>query len=291
MNMYKVIADSGSTKTDWVIVDENSAIVDRIRTVGFNPYFQSSEFIFNEVSRAFSKVSIDMENVTEVHYYGAGCSSKENNHIVEAGLATQFNNAKVQINHDLVAAARCSLGDADGIACIIGTGSNSCVWQGQEVISNIPSHGYIFGDEGSGSFLGIELLKLVLEGKLSDEVKRKFDKEYKLSEEQILNSTYKEKDPNVFLANFAKFYSDNLDVPLLRGIVYQGFDNFFKKRIVPYQNYKSLDLGFVGSIAFYYSEILTEVAEAYGCTIKNIYQCPIDGLLDYHLEIKLLKAI
>jgi glucosamine kinase len=284
MSKYRIVADSGSTKTDWVIVDENSQFAEEIKTMGFNPYFQTSEFIFNEVLRAFKDSKVVADDVIEVNYYGAGCSSEEKNNTVASALQLLFRKAVVHINHDLVAAARSCLGREDGISCILGTGANSCVWEKGKVISNVPSHGYIFGDEGSGSYLGIELLKLYLSDNLSAELTKKFEREFKLSKDQILNTTYREKDPNVFLAHFASFYEPNLEHDFLREIVKKGFVNFFEVRVVPYENYKNYNLGFIGSIAYFYQDILREVAAEYGVTITNINRCPIDELVKYHIE-------
>ena len=280
--MYKIIADSGSTKTDWVIIDSNQEIVEKINSMGFNPYFHSSEFIFDEVSDSFSKLNIELDKVVEVHYYGSGCSSEEKNAVVNNGLKPIFKNARIFINHDMIAAARATLGNSDGIACILGTGANSCVWVNSKITANIPSHGYIFGDEGSGSYLGIELLKLYLGDNMSQQLKVSFENEFKLSKNQILDKTYQEKSPNVFLASFAKFYISNLHHEGLRNIVYQGFKNFFEVRVVPYPNFSDYNLGFVGSIAFYYEEILTEVANEYGMSINTITRSPIVELTEYH---------
>ncbi|MGB1039281.1 MAG: BadF/BadG/BcrA/BcrD ATPase family protein [Flavobacteriales bacterium] len=289
--MYKVIADSGSTKTDWVIIDSNSEIVEKIKTIGFNPYFQTAEFIFNEIFKSFSKSKLDLDKVTEIHYYGAGCSSTERTTVVKNGLQPQFLKARIYVNHDMIAAARATLGNGDGIACILGTGANSCVWEDSEEKANIASHGYIFGDEGSGSHLGIELLKLYLSDKMDDELKKSFENEFKLSKDQILNTTYKESSPNVFLASFAYFYHANLHHKVLRDIIYKGFKNFFEVRIVPYPNFNSYELGFVGSIAFYYDEILKEVASEYGMSIKKITRCPIEELTEFHSDNQTVKQL
>lgn len=291
MTNLKIIADSGSTKTDWVLLDENSNVIERVKTIGFNPYFQSSEFIFNEIEIGFRHLESVLDDITEVYYYGAGCSSKEKKRIISSALKSLFNNGIITVNHDLVAAARATLGSQDGIACIIGTGSNSCLWKNQEVVENIPSHGYIFGDEGSGSYLGIELVKLYLEDKLSPDLKVRFEKTFKLSKDQILNSTYKEKNPNVFLANFATFYTPYIDDPQLNEILIKGFEQFFEKRIIPYKDYKKYKLGFVGSIAYHFDEIIKKIADKYGLEIVHITKCPIDNLVEYHTLNKVFKTI
>lgn len=284
MNRLLVIADSGSSKTDWVVIDQNGDHVSRIRTIGFNPYFQSTEMIFSEVERGFAHLGEKLSFVSAVHFYGAGCSSEEKNKIVEKAIQPIFRNADIHINHDLEAAAVATLGDENGIACIIGTGSNSCVWVSNEVIDNVPSHGYIFGDEASGSFLGKELVRRYLMGLLDDTLTSSFQEVFGLSKEQILNATYREPSPNVFLAKFAKFYSLHPNNPTLMSILEDGFNKFFEVRILPYANYASYKLGFVGSVAYYFQPVLKKVVEQHGMQIAKIIQCPIEELVAYHTK-------
>ncbi len=283
MSTFSIVADSGSTKTDWAIIDADSNIVEKVRTKGFNPYFHSVDFIQNEVSKVFKGVGVESHNIGVVHYYGAGCSSDEKKGIVEIALGSQFGNATINVHHDLVGAARASLGHNNGIACIIGTGSNSCVWENGHVSDNIPSHGYVFGDEGSGAHLGIELVKLYLQNNLNDTIRTAFEERYGLTSNEILNATYKKKDPNVFLAQFAAFYEDHLEVEQLRNVVVQCFRAFFRTRILPY-NCEYKNLGFVGSISSHYEQILVEVAKEHGYEVANISKCPIDKLVTYHAE-------
>jgi N-acetylglucosamine kinase-like BadF-type ATPase len=281
-NRLIVVADSGSSKTDWVVIHQNGEHVDKIRTIGFNPYFQSSELIFAEVEEGFAHLENVLDQVAEVHFYGAGCSSVEKNEIVAKALQPIFKNALIKINHDLEAAAVATLGDQRGIACIIGTGSNSCVWENNKVIDNVPSHGYIFGDEASGSYLGKELVRRYLMDQLDKNLSHSFEETFKLSKEQILNATYREPSPNVFLAKFAKFYSQHPNNPTLNAIIEEGFMKFFEVRIKPYADYASYPLGFVGSIAFYFRPILEKVVQKHDMQIAKITQCPIDELVAYH---------
>jgi N-acetylglucosamine kinase-like BadF-type ATPase len=281
-NRLTVVADSGSSKTDWVVIHQNGEHVDKIRTIGFNPYFQSSELIFAEVEEGFAHLENFLDEVAEVHFYGAGCSSTEKNEIVAKALQPIFKNALIKINHDLEAAAVATLGDQRGIACIIGTGSNSCVWENNKVIDNVPSHGYIFGDEASGSYLGKELVRRFLMGQLDKNLAHSFEETFKLNKEQILNATYREPSPNVFLAKFAKFYSQHPNDASLNAIIEEGFMKFFEVRILPYANYTSYPLGFVGSIAYYFKPILEKVVLKHNMQIAKITQCPIDELVEYH---------
>ncbi len=282
MNKYQIIADSGSTKTDWAIVNKVTKDITRVKTVGFNPYFQDSEYIYQTLSEAFSNLSFDFNEVEHIYYYGAGCSTPENIEIVELALKKLFSLSTIEIHHDLIAAARATLGKNDGIACILGTGSNSCVWKDEMEIENIESHGYIFGDEGSGSHLGIHLIQLYLSGNLDKKIKDEFDKQFNLSKKEILYKTYREKNPNVFLASFAKFYQQFITEPALRTIILNEFDEFFQKRIIPYNNYQNYQVGFIGSISFFYQDLLLEVADRYSIKVSKITRCPIDELITYH---------
>ncbi|MEM6270564.1 MAG: BadF/BadG/BcrA/BcrD ATPase family protein [Bacteroidota bacterium] len=282
MSSFTVLADSGSSKTDWVVIDDKGAVAYRLKTLGFNPYFHSSEFIANAISPAFHQIPIRLDDIAVVNYYGAGCSSEKMNRVVKIALDRTFPNALVYVDHDMIAAARASLGNATGIACIIGTGSNSCVWDQGEIIHNVPSHGYIFGDEGSGSYLGIQVVKLYLEDQLPARLKQEFEGEFHLSQDQILARTYQEKDPNVFLAQFARFYDNRLNYDCLRAIVRRGFENFFRVRILPYPDYQQYALGFIGSIAFHNQEILAEVAAHFSMRIRKVCRHPIDELVDFH---------
>lgn len=286
MKNLKIIADSGSTKTDWVIVDEEGLELKRVRTIGFNPYFQTSDFIFNTLKKSFEEIQDLLPQISEVYFYGAGCSSNEKNLIVQLAIEKIFTNAEVSINHDMIAASRASLGEKPGIACILGTGANSCVWNGYEILENIPSHGFIFGDEGSGSYLGIRLLKLYLSNQMDEALKTSFEDEFKTSVDEILNRTYKGQNPNVYLASFASFYGLHPENVQLMQIVEQGFEDFLSVRVLPYKQHKSLGLGFVGSIAYHFRDLLTKVANRYSLEIESIAKCPIDNLVQFHLAKK-----
>jgi glucosamine kinase len=284
-----VVADSGSTKTDWVFIDTENNKTFTIKTTGFNPYFQSSEVIYQTIVKEFGAQIEILPAVKEVFYYGAGCSSEDKNEIVASALRRLFSNASIEVQHDMIAASRATLGNEPGIACIIGTGSNSCVWDGYEIVHNIPSHGYVFGDEGSGAYLGIELLKLFLNNQMSPALRAEFFKEYNEDEDSILTRVYKGVGPNVYLATFAKFYRNHLHFPELKEVIENAFKKFFDTRIVKYPNYKSYKLGFVGSIAFHFNDILKSVADSYGMQIETVTKCPIDNLVIYHSRAKVFN--
>lgn len=281
-----IVADSGSTKTDWRFVDEeNGTILFGVKSIGFNPYFHSSQFITSTLENSFHDIlSSSKDQVSTIYYYGAGCSSEDKNLIVSNALSKLFPLAKIHVMHDLLGASRAALGNGSGIACIIGTGANSCVWDGTKVVDNIPSHGYIFGDEGSGSYLGKELLKIYLNNQMDALMKSKFDEEFNITEQEILENTYRKPNPNVFLASFARFYSFFPESNELNNIIKFGFNDFFHTRVLRYSNYIYHELGFVGSIAFYFKEQLEEIAKMHSITIKSVEKCPIDKLVQFHLE-------
>ncbi len=280
--MYQLIADGGSTKTDWVLVDEESNELASIRTIGFNPYFHDSSFIEKTLLKEFSELPIDKQEQISINYYGAGCSSESKNAILKTAFSNIFPNSTIEIDHDLIAAARASLGLENGIACILGTGSNSCVWQNGQEIKNIPSHGYLFGDEGSGAYLGIRVLKMYLEGTMQSNIKTHFEVLYHLSKDDIIEAAYQKKSPNVFLAKFARFINSHPHYEPFNDLLTQGFDDFFKFRVLPYGPYVDKKIGCVGSIAFYYKKYFTKVADKYGYEVKNIVRCPIDKLVEFH---------
>ncbi len=282
--MISGIADSGSTKTDWRFIDEAGNEVARGRTMGFNPYFHDAAFITENVRNGLKEVNLDYSQVTNVYFYGAGCSSEARNTKVADGLKALFKNAEIDIQHDLLGASRAALGKDAGIAGIIGTGSNSCLWDGFDIQENIPSHGYVLGDEGSGAYLGRELLKLYFNQELPPSLKQQFLKTYNPDIEAIIEKVYRQPDPNVYLASYAEFYGNNKDNVILSNIVEDGLKEFFYKRVVKYTDYQNQKLGFVGSIAYYFKDLLEKIAKIHGMTVTRVVQCPIDGLVAYHTE-------
>ena len=281
-----VVADSGSTKTDWRIVDQHRKTIKELKTMGFHPYLNNSDFIYATLNKEFNLFKDDeLNEVSDVYYYGAGCSSPEMNNVIETALQKLFVNAKIYVDHDLVGASRALFGDNSGIACILGTGSNSCVWNGTEIVENIPSHGYVFGDEGSGSYLGRELLKMYLNGKMSNAMLEEFENQFNINEQKILRRTYQLPNPNVFLASFAIFYDSYSNPEELAPIVMKGFNEFFELRVLEYENKEGYkNLGFIGSIAYSYQNELKEIAGKHGYTVQLFSKQPIDNLIEYHTK-------
>jgi N-acetylglucosamine kinase-like BadF-type ATPase len=273
-----LIADSGSTKTDWKLVSKTEVLA--FNTIGFNPYHISSSEILVELKS--SKLKSFSNEVTQIYFYGAGCSSKEKNELITIALTQFFIHAKVEVNHDLLAAARASCGKSPGMTAILGTGSNSCLFDGIKIIENIPALGYILGDEGSGVDMGKKLLKKYLTKELSRELSLKFEKEYSLGLNEILNAVYKESLPNRFLAQFTKFIKKYENEPEMNEIIKGCFQNFFDLNIVKYTNYKAYKLNTIGSIANVFSKQLEDVAKNNHVELGKIIQNPIEELVLFH---------
>ncbi|MBI3518463.1 MAG: hypothetical protein HY062_03785 [Bacteroidetes bacterium] len=279
--MSILIADSGSTKTDWVLLDNNNIII-QFQTIGFNPYFQSSEDIYNEIKTVLIPVLHDqLHHINQISYYGAGCSTPEKVQVVKQGLYLAFGNILSEVNHDLLAAARALCGKEKGIACILGTGSNSCLYDGKSVVENIPSVGYLFGDHGSGATIGRSFIQHYFDGKLPIHLRTAFENAG-YHREIILENVYKKPMPSKYLASIVKFLSDYSNDSYVNDLIKTCFLDFFDAQISKYTNAKTLPVNSVGSIGFYYKHLLEEAAKEKGYTVGNVIKSPIDGLIKYH---------
>lgn len=281
-----LIADSGSTKTDWRILSPDRQI-DQARTIGFNPYYQDSAAIAAELQT--SLLPNIKETVTSVFYYGTGCNSEQSCGVVEQAIRTVFPTAEtIEVNSDLLGAARALCHHDVGIACILGTGSNACLYDGRDIAQLSGTLGFWLGDEGSGGYLGKTLVVRYLHGQLPPELAEKFRKRHpKLDRLTVLDHAYKQPFPNRYFASFSKFLFDNRSHPAAYQLVYDAFSLFFDTYIRKFSNSEQLPIHFVGSVAFYYSDILRQVANDKGLTVRRILENPIAGLTLYHQEIRL----
>jgi glucosamine kinase len=275
-----LIADSGSTKTDWVLLDDKSRF--RYKTIGYNPYFTNSENIYHSVSETLLP-QLDPTVVKKVFFYGAGCSEAEKTLIVDKALTRCFVNAEVIVGHDMLAAARALLGNKPGFAAIIGTGSNTCLYDGKWVEKNIDSLGYLLGDEGSGSYIGKKIVKEFMRGYLPDDLEKDFKERYKLTNPDIFDHLYNKPLPNRFLASFCMFAHEHKTNDRIRQIVKESFEDFFKNLVCKYPGYRKYSFNCIGSVAFIFKDILSEVAAANGMETGKILHSPIDDLVVYHL--------
>lgn len=277
-----LIADSGSTKTDWCICDDNREYT-IVNTQGINPYHQSVENIKEIICNEFLTRMTDftLTSVSHIYYYGAGCATKAKCDIIKEILAEHFTTADIYVASDLLGAARALCNNHEGIACVMGTGSNSCLYDGKNIIDNIPSLGYILGDEGSSVALGRRLLSDCLKRQLPQTVIDEFLAEYNLTMEIILDNVYKQPLANRYMAQFTPFISKHRDIPQIHEMIISCFTDFFKRNVIAYHK-PWLPVHFIGSIAVAFSEELAETAQSLGMRAGEFIQSPMTGLLNYH---------
>ncbi len=278
-----LIADGGSTKCNWCQLDEaqNRAY---FNTEGYNPDFMDTAAIVASLTRNLPD-TLPRDQVREVHFYGAGVSSAQKAEVIAAALRQLFSRAKVTVTEDLLAAARALLGRQPGFAAILGTGTNSCLYDGEKITYNVDSLGYFLGDEGSGSFFGKRLLRDYLRGLLPDGLQEIFKETYSLgSRNDILNQLYNQPLPNRYLASFAKFAYDYNNVSYCRDIVLEGFEAFFHNLVLHYPRYQDYTFNCVGSVGYNFRDVLTQVARGHGMEVGKIIRSPIDDLVTFHEE-------
>ncbi|MEI7895656.1 MAG: hypothetical protein WCJ26_01375 [bacterium] len=276
----KLIADSGSTKTTWVLM-ESGTVKKNIATNGLNPYFHTSESI-EALLMADLAPFIVGDHVKEVHFYGAGCSTEKNDAMVRDAIRIFFRKAEISVYHDTLGAARSLFGNRKGIAGILGTGCNSCYYDGKNIFQQVDSLGFLFGDEGAGSYLGKKWLGSYLRKQAPDDLRKAFDAQFGYTLEDILNALYNRPSPNRFLASFSQFLEPRQKHPFVHRLVKDSFLAFFEAQIKHYDNFQNTPVALVGSIAYYYREILMEAAASEQIRIDKILQNPMEGLIVYH---------
>lgn len=275
-----LIADSGATNTSWLLAD-GEKVVKNITTGGFNPYYYKEKGFLDAIKSRLMP-QLDTGVIDKIFFYGSGCSTDTNRTMVKTALLELFPNSHVEINHDLFGAAAALLNNSKGIACILGTGSNSCNWDGHKIIQNVPSVGYLLGDEGSGTHIGKKMLKGILEGKAPVEISNKFHKEYNTTFEGVLHSIYNETKPNRFISGVSKFAKKNIDNNWVRSTVKQSFVDFIENQIKQYNDHQNLQVCFTGSIAHHFKQILLEACNENNIKVGIILKNPIEGLFVYH---------
>ncbi|HIY75922.1 MAG TPA: N-acetylglucosamine kinase [Candidatus Sphingobacterium stercorigallinarum] len=278
-----IIADGGSTKTNWCLLDDNNKKI-YFNTEGYNPYFVDSEYIIASLKKGLPK-DIPFENVAEVNYYGAGVHNKDKAAIVETAIKGVFPGAKVEVGHDLLAAARALLGTESGFAAILGTGTNSCIYDGNDITHNIDSAAYILGDEGSGSYIGKKLLVDFIRGLMPSDVAELFYETYKLTPDEIMDNVYTKPLANRFCASFSKFvYDNNVNLEYTRSIVETAFEAFFANLVSKYPDYQSYTFNCIGSVGYNFRNVLEDKAAQYGMKVGRILRSPIDDLVQFHIK-------
>jgi len=276
-----LLADSGSTKVHWCLVTASGQSTD-VFTDGINPLFQTSDAMRNSIcNQLLPQISSALwaGTLTHVFFYGAGCTPEKKG-FVQRALGQVFKKAEIDVASDMLGAARGLLGHNPGVACILGTGSGSCFYDGEQIEWAVPSLGYILGDEGSAAVLGKQLVSDLLKNQLGDDLKEQFFRDYQTSMPDIIEMVYRQPFPNRFLAKLSRFCADHLDDPRIHDLVYRHFLLFIRRNLKQYDT--SAPIGFVGSVAYYYQPILEEAMRAEGLPMGTVLQDPIEGLKSYH---------
>ena len=289
--MY-LIADSGSTKTDWCLCNQG-AVLQNIQTQGINPYHQTEEAI-EEVLRKelLPRLTTQLSTLSPKHsslniiYYGSGCANETACNRVKGALLKVLEAKEVTVHSDLLGAARALCGHDEGIACVLGTGSNSCLYNGKEIIANTPPLGYILGDEGSSAVLGRRLVGDCLKNQIPEAIRDEFLAEYQLTQEIILEKVYRQPLANRFLASLTPFLSKHREVPEVHKLLVESFTDFFVRNVKQYRR-PWLPIHFVGSISNAFSSELKEAAESLGMELGTIMRSPMEGLVRYHCREEL----
>ena len=277
----RLIADSGSTKVDWRAIHSDGS-VQKITTAGINPFFQTEEQIIYELEQhLLPDISAP---VTEIHFYGAGVASPEKIQVLQNCFRKVFPKSRASAYTDLLAAARALCGRKPGISAILGTGANSCYYDGENIADNVPACGYILGDEGSGAVLGRKFISDYLKRQLPKELNDIFDQKYGLTYGSVIERVYRQPFPNRYLATFSVFLNDNKNHPHIDKLLKDSFEEFFTRNIMQY-DYKRYKVNLVGSVAYYYQDIISEVAEKLGVKLGTRLKSPIEGLVQYHKSL------
>jgi N-acetylglucosamine kinase-like BadF-type ATPase len=277
-----LVADSGSTKADWLLADKGKVIAS-FTSMGFNPFFHNAQTVYKELSKN-KPLKKYADAITDVKFFGAGCSSPARNKIIAQGLKKVFPRAKVLVDHDMLGAALAACNDNTGLVCILGTGSNIAWYNGKDISETRHGLGYVLGDESSGSHYGKKLLAYFVYEVMPADLRKSFYSKYKMTKEKAIKHVYQMPDPNVYLASFAKFLSDHQEHSWIKQLVYKGMTDFFETNIAAYAQYKSAPVHFIGSIAYYFKDTLQKVADENGFRIGKIIVKPVDELMDYFLK-------
>ena len=277
-----LIADSGSTKCSWALCNKKQGLIREIKTIGFNPYFITKTDILLHLKK--SELKNYRKNVKKIFFYGAGCSSAKQNNLIKEPLEDFFKNAKIIVNHDLNAACYAMYNNNPNITCILGTGSNSCYYDGENIIENAPALGFLIGDEASGNYFGKKLLNLYFNHNLPIKLKQKFEDQFETDLGNIKEKIYNNTRANVYLAKYFPFISQNKNHQEIKDLIYESLNNFFLLHICCYKNYKKVEINFIGSVAYALADEINIVANEKNCTIGNIIKNPIHNLIKYHLK-------
>ena len=272
----RLIIDAGSTKMEWILLD-GGAVKDRFTTGGFNPNYSDPQVLVETCHGASLSNEIDF-----IHYYGTGCGMKQNCQLVKGIFQDRFPHAEVHVTHDLMAACHALLGHEGGIACILGTGSNSCLYDGENITERAVSLGYLVGDEGSGMHIGREVARAYFYGFMPEDLRQKFDAMYHLKLQDFIQNLYHGGQPSRYLASFARFAGEYQSHPYIQSLVKDCFKGFVESYICRFEGSKTMKIGFVGSVAYHFHNLLEEVLADYGLTLGEVMPSPAEGLVRYY---------
>ncbi len=277
----KLIIDSGSTKMGWILLD-GQEVKAHFVTKGFNPNYSDIQTLESLVETCHG-ASLP-KDIQSIHYYGTGCGNEQNCQLIKDVFQRHFPQAEITVTHDLMAACHALLGHEKGIACILGTGSNACVYDGENITERAVSLGYLVGDEGSGMHVGREVVKSYFYGFMPDDLRTQFELAYRLDLKGFIGNLYHCDQPSRYLASFARFAGEHQYNPYIKALVGQCFNDFIRAFVLRFDDCKSLKVSFVGSVAYHFQTILKEALEAYKMTLGEVMASPSDGLVRYYSE-------
>ena len=281
-----IIVESGSTKADWILLNGDGSECKRWNLMGFNPYFHSSATV-EDALNSHHEIAQYAHDVEQVWFYGAGCSSDKLNAVIEKGLKRVFTRASIHVDHDLKAAAYATYAGQPHIACIIGTGSNSCFFDGQTIREEVPALAYVLGDEGSASYIGKRLVADFIYGRLPKALMADFSEQYDTDKTEILQHVYNQPHANVYLASFSTFAGQHTDDPYIQALVKSGFDQFIDIHVCCFpEALAGAPVNFVGSVAKAFEPLLKACCEARNLNYGRTQAKPVNLLVDYHLTVK-----
>lgn len=276
-----MIADSGATKTKWCL--ESDSVSESLYTEGLNPYYHTTQSISDVVNTELIP-KLKGRHIDEIHFYGAGCDSPVNKDTVYKSLNAAFPDARISVEHDLLGSARACFYDAPGIACILGTGSNSCLYDGEKIVEHIPSLAFILGDEGSAGYFGKKLINSYYRFELPGELKSDLEQKHNMELDHIMTRLYDGAQKSRFVASYARFLGDHRDHPFVQEMLREGFGSFVRRIVKNYTDAASHKVSFVGSVAFAYREMIGQLLEEEGLRAGDFYRNPLDRLISYHIS-------
>jgi N-acetylglucosamine kinase-like BadF-type ATPase len=279
--MTSLIADSGATSTKWCVISDNTS--ESYYTEGLNPYYHTPQSI-SDVINGKLVPKLKGRHIDEIHFYGAGCDTPEKDETLYKPLHAAFPDAVIDVEHDLLGSARACFFDEPGIACILGTGSNSCLYDGENVIEHIESLSFILGDEGSAGYLGKKLINSYFRYEIPGELQGELEDNYNMDLNHIISGVYDRQQPSRFVASYAQFLGDHENHPFVKNILREGFENFINRLLKNYSDWESHKVSFVGSVASAHQTLISEILEKEGFIPGSFYRNPLDRLITFHTQ-------